>query len=90
LPHPATSARLGSIPEILAALLEPAKGQRVEAMDELSPAYATRCAAEGKRAVTPEQFVGPAKRFCTELRIKTGIDGDKVFLLGVRLVDIGG
>jgi hypothetical protein len=88
LAAPANERPAGGIPEILAAILEPAKGHRVEAMDELYPAYTSRCAAESKRAVTPEQFVDPARQFCSAMRIKVLVEGDGIYLMGVRLAQL--
>jgi hypothetical protein len=85
LAAPANDRPAGSVPEILADVLEPAKGHRVEALDELYPAYAARCAARGKRAVTPEQFVDPAKKFCSAARIKVRVEGEAIYLMDVRL-----
>jgi hypothetical protein len=83
----ATSAAppAGSIPEIMATVLEPAaKTDRVE-LAECYAAYTAQCTTAGRRVVTPEQFVEPLQRVCNSLGIKTRVIGDKVFLVGVRL-----
>jgi hypothetical protein len=75
----------GSIPKILNAILEPAAGRRVE-IEECHGGYAAQCRAEGKRVVRPAQFVDPLKQFCRRAGIRTKSEGDRFYLMDVRLV----
>jgi hypothetical protein len=75
----------GSISKILSAVLEPAKGCRVE-LEEIFAAYAGECARKGLPSLRPQEFVEPLKRFCETCRIKTKIVDGKVYLMDVRLV----
>lgn len=74
----------GSVPEILAEVLEAGQGSRVE-IEEAYKAYAAACAAIQRRAVTPTQFVELLQKFCQGCRIKTLQRGEHVYLVNVRL-----
>jgi hypothetical protein len=76
--------RAGSIPKIVSAALEPAKGSRVE-FEEVFAAYAAECTKQGVAAVKPEEFVDPLKRFCRACRITAKVEGGRVYLMNVRL-----
>jgi hypothetical protein len=76
--------KAGSVPDIMADLLKPAKGRRVE-IEEVFKGYATECQANGERVLTPEQFIDPAQRFCRECGIRTQVIGEHIYLLDVRL-----
>jgi hypothetical protein len=75
----------GSIPVILTAILEPAAGQRVE-IEECHRGYAVQCRSESRRIVPPAQFVDPLKQFCRRSGIDTKTEGDRFYLLDVKLV----
>jgi hypothetical protein len=79
------AASSGSVPELLADLLEPANGGRVE-IEDAYRAYAGRCKAMGKRSAAPEQFIEPLQAFCREFRIESEQGRGRVYLLGVRLM----
>jgi hypothetical protein len=74
----------GSVPKILTAILEPADGQRVEA-EECHGGYAAQCKADGKRALTPVEFVDPLREYCKRVGIRTKTSGRRFYLLDVRL-----
>jgi hypothetical protein len=77
--------KAGSVPEIMANILTPAKRRRVE-LGEVFGDYAAECQRMGARVLTPEQFTDPAERFCRECGIRTLVVGDKIFLLDVALI----
>jgi hypothetical protein len=77
---------VGAIPKILTAALEPARHEHVEMADAYRR-YVDGCTKEGKRPVSPEQFVEPLARFCRGAGIRTkSTRGGRVYLLDVRLV----
>jgi len=76
--------KAGNVPDIMADLLKPAKGRRVE-IGSVFKAYAARCDASGVRGLVPAEFIGPAQRFCGECGIRTRISGERIYLLDVRL-----
>jgi hypothetical protein len=75
---------VGSVPEIMAELLEPANGSRVEIEDSYR-AYAVKCKELGNRAETPEVFIDVMAEFCRECEIEIATRGRKVYLLNMRL-----
>jgi hypothetical protein len=87
-PQPALvvdEVKAGSVPKILAELLQPAKGRRVE-IGKVFEGYAAAYEAEGLRALTPDQFIDPTQRLCQECSIQARVVGKRVYLLDVRLV----
>jgi hypothetical protein len=85
-PHLVASApvRAGSVPEIMAETLEPARGKRME-IEGAFKTYAAACKARGVAVLTPEQFIDPLQRFRDECGIPTQTRGGKVYLLNVQL-----
>jgi hypothetical protein len=85
-PHLATSGqrRAGSVTQIMAETLEPARGKRAE-LEDVFRAYVAACRARGLDFVTPEQFIDPLQRFCRECGIATQTRAGKIYLMGVRL-----
>jgi hypothetical protein len=77
-------AGAGSVPDIMADVLEPAKGQRVEIEDGYR-VYVATCKRLDRRVVTPEQFIEAMQKFCLECRIKTEICDGKIYLVGVQI-----
>src|SRR5262249_51900158 len=77
---------LGSVPKLVAEFLERAADEHVET-EEVYRAYAARCRALGKRAVTPNDFIGPLMTFCGERRIESEQKKSRVDLIGVRLAN---
>jgi hypothetical protein len=76
---------VGSVPAIMADLMEPTEGQRVEIEDSYR-AYAAECRATGKRPVQPVEFIEPMETFCRECGIETATRGRKIYLLNVQLI----
>jgi hypothetical protein len=76
--------KAGSVPDILVGLLEPASGQRVEIAD-IYKEYAQACQAAGARALSAEQFIEPAQRFCRECRIRTQQIDEHIYLIDVQI-----
>lgn len=76
----------GSIVKTLTAVLEAAKGERVELAEAYSR-YCAECVKDGNPAVTPDHFVDPLVRFCKGAGIRTKQEGDMVYILNVKLVD---
>jgi len=74
---------VGSVPKIMATVLEPADGERVELADAYR-AYVARCKAERRRALPPEQFAESLKKFCEECGISIQRPSGRVYLVGVR------
>jgi hypothetical protein len=79
---------IGNVPELLADLLEPASGERVE-IEEAYRGYTGKCRAIGKRAAAPEAFVEPLQAFCREYQIESEEQRGRMYLLGVRLGQSG-
>jgi hypothetical protein len=79
----------GPIPRIMTAVLEPARGQRVE-LGEAFVRYAAECKAKAREAVPPDVFLDAMARFCKTVGIKTKIISDKLYLLDVQLVATDG
>src|SRR5204863_3273670 len=77
--------KAGSVPKILAELLRPAKGRRVE-IGKVFASYVAACEAEGLRALTPSQFIDPTQRLCQECNIQTRVIGKRIYLLDVQLL----
>lgn len=76
--------KAGSVPDIMADLLEPAPGHRVE-FGEAYLAYADACRQRGEASMTPEQFVDPLERFCSHCGIPTTVRGSRVYLRDFKL-----
>ena len=74
-----------SVPDIMVELLKPATGGRVE-LEDIFKAYVAACRPLGARALMPEQFADPARRFCHECGIRTQIMGERIYLLDVQLL----
>jgi hypothetical protein len=77
-------APVGSVPEIMADVLEPAEGLRIEIEDAFR-AYTAKCHAIGKRPVTPEHFIAAMEAFCRECRVETATRGRKIYLVDVSV-----
>jgi hypothetical protein len=84
----APSLPVGSVPDLLADLLEPAAGRQVE-IEEAYRAYANRCKTLVKQPVKPEEFIDPLQTFCLECRIESEQKRGRVFMLDVQLVQSG-
>jgi hypothetical protein len=68
----------------MTAVLEPAKGQRVE-LSEAFSRYVAECKIESREPVSPDVFMDAMAHFCNGVGIKTKIINDKLYLLNVRL-----
>jgi hypothetical protein len=79
----ANPAPIGNPVVVVPDLLEPGAG-KIE-LAEAYAAYAAACRAQGKRAVSPEEFTAPLQRLCEESGIEVKAKGDFVYLHGVRL-----
>jgi hypothetical protein len=69
----------------MTAILEPAKGQRVD-LELAFRRYTAKCKAEGRESVPPDIFMDAMARFCRTVGIKTKIIDDRIYLLNVQLV----
>ncbi len=78
------AASMGSVPDIMADILEPARGERVE-IESTYRAYAAACEDRGLRAVTPDQFIELMQKFCRSCRIRADASADHIFLIGVKI-----
>lgn len=78
-----SSEPFGSVPTIMAALMEPARG-KVEFADAFK-AYAAVCREQGKRPVSPTDFSTALKQLCKGCGISIKSEGKHVFLMRVRL-----
>ena len=76
-------APFGSVPAIMAGLMEPGRG-KVEFAEALK-AYAAVCRQQGKRPVAPEDFGVALKQLCDGSGIKLKSEGEHVFLMRVQL-----
>jgi hypothetical protein len=76
----------GSIPQIMAAALEPAMGKRV-GLKEAFGAYAAACKSEGKRILPPGEFADPLWKFCEAAGIRIEKEEGHVYLMNVQFAD---
>jgi hypothetical protein len=74
---------VGSVPVILAEILEPGRG-KVEIAD-LFAAYADACEAHGKRPIPANEFPAEIAALCEKLGIKIEGSNSGVFLLRVKI-----
>ena len=80
--------RSGSVPDIMADILEPAKGERIEIEDGYR-AYQATCANKELRPVSPDKFIEAMQVFCARCEIETDVNEDHVLLLGVKITSKG-
>ena len=74
---------IGSVVGIMVSLIEPGSG-RTEIADAYS-AYQAACAVVGKRPIGPDAFADPIAKMCKGAGIKIEVDGDDVYLVGVKI-----
>lgn len=74
----------GNVPGMMANLLEPAPGKRVE-LEEAYRAYLSACRAQAKRAAVPERYSELLKAFCKQCRIRVVHNGKGIYLTNVKL-----
>ena len=74
---------VGSVPVILADILEPGRG-KVE-IANLFAAYSDACEAQGKRPVPANEFPAELAALCEQIGVKIEGGSDGVFLLKVRI-----
>jgi hypothetical protein len=74
---------IGSVVGIMVSLIEPGAG-RTEIADAYS-AYQAACAVAGKRPIGPDAFADPIAKMCKGAGIKIEVDGDDVYLVGVKI-----
>lgn len=79
-----TEPPAGPVAKIMTDELEPARAQRVE-IREAYMRYVDACKLQGAAAVTPDQFLDAMAKFCKSVGIKTKINGETLYLMGVQL-----
>lgn len=79
-----TPARVGSVPEIMALTLEPARDERLE-LEDVFKTYLAACKSREASVLAPEQFIDPLRRFCREYGIATQTRAGNSISLGCNL-----
>jgi hypothetical protein len=74
---------VGSVPVILAEIMEPGRGKI--GLLELFSAYAEACRGKGNEPVSASEFSHTVAALCERLGIQIEDDDDGVFLMGVKL-----
>jgi hypothetical protein len=74
---------VGSVPVILAEIMEPGRGK--VGLLELFSAYADTCREKGNEPVSASEFSHTVGALCERLGIQIEDDDDGVFLMGVKL-----
>ncbi|MGO4682368.1 hypothetical protein [Hyphomicrobium sp. 2TAF46] len=75
---------LGSVPDIMPEVLEPAKGKKTE-IKRAYDAYALACKRSGAKALAPVEFVPLMQTLCDVLNIETRRRGAHIYLIDVRV-----
>ncbi len=71
-----------AVADFAIATLEAKPGARVD-VDDFYIAYAESCARDGKRTLTPDQFMPPLKKLCRQTGIGIQKSGERVYLQDV-------
>ena len=81
------SRPVGSVKRILTDNLDHSPGQKVE-IAELGKRYRDVCKAEGKCAVSQDEFIDEAAAFCEAVGIKRKTIGVHLYLINVQLMQL--